>query len=99
MHFLHLAVNFKNFWDLAAYKPTQEQIEAILNGANDWLRYAPNCWLIYTSQTADAWYQHLAKLPGMADNTYFISEVNLQNRAGWLKPTSWEWIHKNRNIS
>jgi hypothetical protein len=71
-------------------------IEKELNRAADWLRYLPNSWLIYTSQPAKIWYERLSKIPGMKDGVLFICEVNLENRAGWLKKTAWDWISKAR---
>jgi hypothetical protein len=90
--FLHLGVSF------AATDGAAERvaIEQVLDKARDWFRYAPNCWLIYTSRSAKSWQDDILKLPGMKSHTLFICEVNIQNRSGWLYPSTWEWIDKSR---
>jgi hypothetical protein len=65
----------------------------------DWLRYAPNCWLVYTTGSPEKWYQRIKKaLPEPKDSHQFlICEVNLGERQGWLMPWIWEWIQKDRS--
>jgi len=87
--FLHLTV-FPNSSDY------QESIEKELNRATDWIRYSPNCWLIYTSRTAQSWYKSLSAIPGIKDANLMLYEVNLSNRAGWIKRSVWDWITKER---
>jgi hypothetical protein len=88
--FLHLAVS--------PIDPGQQAlIEEQLNRAGDWLRYLPNCWLIYTSRPAKVWYSRLSSIEGLKNSSnFFICEVDLHNRGGWLKKTVWEWINKDR---
>ena len=90
--FLHLGVRFEG-----SQGPERASIETVLNGAKDWFRYAPNCWIIYTSRDADTWYDKLRSVPGMESHTsFFICELNTDNRAGYLKTSFWEWIDKAR---
>lgn len=89
----------KTFLNLAVNPVTPENralIEKELNKAADWLRYVPNCWLIYTVQPAKVWYDRLSEIPGMKDGNLFICEVNLKNRAGWIKSSVWDRIRKGR---
>lgn len=91
--FLHLGINFKT------KTPTTEtlsEIEAILNKAKDWYRYAPNCWLIYTSHDAKTWHQRLRNISWITDQSYLICSVDLENRSGWLPKNTWEWVNQAR---
>ena len=89
--FLHLGINFSVGTSL-----DKAAIETKLNKAKDWLRYAPNCWIIYTGQPANIWYKRLKELPELEDKTFFVCEINLDNRAGWLQKSAWEWLKKQR---
>lgn len=91
--FLHLAVNFEGT-DGAAERAV---IEQALNKAKDWLRYGPDCWLIYTSRSPKSWSEDLMGLAGMKQHTFFICEVNIKNRSGWLQRSAWDWINKTRD--
>ena len=87
--FLHLAVN-------PTSPELRESVEEKLNKAADWLRYNPNCWLIYTSQPAKVWYERLSEISDIKDGSLFICEINIRNRAGWLKTSLWDWIKQER---
>jgi len=95
--FLHLGVRRHD-----SDAPDRKAIEAVLNKAKDWIRYAPNCWIIYTGRDAKTWSDRLRKIPGMEGSTNFlICEVLLvpsDKRAGWLTDSMWEWINKVRPL-
>jgi len=95
MRFLHLGVRFED-----SSAPNREAIEAVLNKAKDWFRYASNCWIIYTTKDAQTWSDRLRKVPGMEGHTSFlICEMSLgrkEKRAGWLPKEAWDWIDKDR---
>ena len=93
--FLHLAVRFED-----SQAPDRDAIEAVLNRAKDWYRYTPDCWLIFTSKNAEDWYERLEKIPGIKTHaSFFICELNLKNRAGWVKREVWDWIARNRKLN
>ena len=87
--FLHLAIN-------PVDSDYQDLVEEALNRATDWIRYLPNCYLIYTGQPAKVWYQRLCDIDTTKDRNFFICEVDLTNRAGWMKTSAWKWINKDR---
>ena len=88
--FLHLSVN-------PIDQTGRKLIEKKLDKAADWLRYLPNCWLIYTAQPARVWYERLSEVTEEIEGcNLFIAEVNLRNRAGWIKTSAWDWINKKR---
>jgi len=96
MHFLHLGVRFEG-----SDAPDRKAIEKVLNKARDWVRYAPNCWLIYTGQDAKTWGERLRDIPEMKDSTAFLiceTPVNeWGKRDGWLPDSVWEWIKRTRS--
>ena len=93
-HFLHLGINFK----AGGESPERlEEVEQVLNGARDWFRYTPNCWLIYTSMEPTTWHERLRKINWMPSQSYLICAVDLKRKSGWLPPTAWEWINRERD--
>lgn len=91
--FLHLGVNFKD------KSPTSEvlsEIEAVLDSGKDWYRYAPNCWIVYTNQTAKTWHDRLKEIPWMSKQSYLVIEINVDERSGWLPRDTWDWLKKDR---
>jgi hypothetical protein len=86
-----LLVTF-NFKDRA---PPTEELTEVFNKAVDWVTYAPNCWLLWTTTDEKTWYQRLKRVIHEKDNI-FVVEINLKNRAGWLPKSVWEWINKER---
>jgi hypothetical protein len=92
MAFLHLGVRFGN-----SETPTKKDIENVLNKAKDWFRYAPNCWLIYTNRDAETWGKRIQEIQGMEENTsFFLCELRIDKRYGWLSDSAWKWIKKDR---
>jgi hypothetical protein len=83
--FLHIGFNFRS-------GPTKvAELEPLFNKATSWYRYAPNCWILWTTGTPESWYNFLA--PHITQNDYmFIVELNMQNYKGWLPKNAWDWI-------
>lgn len=73
-----------------------EQLKTALDKALDWVTYAPNCFIVYTSSDVDRWFQRLRKVVHENDSI-LIMEVVLENRAGWLPKDVWAWMHKDRS--
>ena len=86
--FLHIGFNFKG-------EPKMDELVPTFNQAGDWLRYAPNCWIVWTSRDTQVWYRRLKPLLGEADNM-LICKLDITERQGWLPQSTWEWINKNR---
>jgi hypothetical protein len=87
--FLHVGFNFEE-----RPAPTKS-IQKVLNKAFDWVRYAPNCYIVYTSRDPQHWYGLLREVIDEDDNI-FVVELNIENRQGWLPKSVWEWIKKPR---
>lgn len=85
--FLHIGFNFGT-------RPTKSApLKEIFDTAIDWYRYAPNCWVIYTSRSVDKWYE-LLKPKIHKDDAMFICELTIENRQGWMEDDFWKWILK-----
>jgi hypothetical protein len=89
--FLHVGFSFRGGRSV----PT-DSIQTVLNKALDWVRYAPNCYILYTTTDVETWYVLLRKVIHEKDHI-FIVELNIENREGWLPKSVWEWIRKDRS--
>ena len=90
-HFLHVAMNFRSG------TPKMKELEPIFDGAIDWLRYAPNCWIVWTSRNPIEWHAKLHPHLG-PDDTMLIVEINMANRYGWLGENLWAWMSRDRRM-
>jgi hypothetical protein len=87
--FLHVAFNFRSGKDKVA------EMEPVFNKALDWYRYAFNCWILWSNSTPQQWHERIK--PAVADDdTYFICEIDVNNRSGWLPQGAWDWLRKER---
>ena len=85
--FIHIGFN--------ANEPRFEIWEDVFDKATDWLRYAPNCWILCTGQSPKKWLNHIK--PHLKEGErVFVCELNISNRQGWLSKSTWEWIRKTR---
>ena len=80
--FLHIAFNWES-------KPKIGELKPAFNKAHDWARYAPNCWIVWTSASPEAWYERLKPYLDGKDHV-FISELNTRNSQGWLPKWIWD---------
>ena len=87
---LHVGFNFNSAQTHA--------LEQVFNQAPDWLRYAPNCWIIVTDESPEVWCDRIKPHLGKSDNV-FVCELTLTNRQGWLPEASWEWIRKYQSLA
>ncbi len=71
-------------------------VQEILNDAADWLRYAPNCWLVYTYLDAAYWQKRLSGIKELRAKGFLICEANIEHRSGYLTKEIWEWFTKSR---
>jgi hypothetical protein len=85
-HFLHVALTFKD-------APKPDELQPVFDKASDWIRYAPNCWLLWTARSAEQWFELLKPHLGPKDQM-FICRLDMRDRQGWLARSVWEWIDK-----
>jgi hypothetical protein len=70
-----------------------DELEPIFDKALDWIRYAPNCWIVHTSATPQKWLARLKPILAPSDHVLIV-EINLANRSGWLPRSLWDWIRE-----
>lgn len=87
--FLHIAFNWSGDPKIAEIKP-------MFDKALDWTRYAPNCWIVWTSSDPARWYARLKPFLGTNDHM-FICALDMTSRRGWLPKSTWKWITKKRD--
>jgi hypothetical protein len=89
-------INVAFFWKNT---PKSKELEPLFNTAMDWYRYAPNCWLLWTTNGPEVWFPYLKKYLGEGDDV-FIAELNLthvpETYTGWYQQSFWNWIKKHR---
>ena len=87
-HYLHISFKWSRPHD-------PKTLESMFNNALDWVRYAPNCWIVWTSNDAAAWYERVRHHMIKADNV-FICKLDLSENNGWLPKFVWDWLNKKR---
>jgi hypothetical protein len=94
-HFLHIA-----FHAIAGNEGLglSLKLQPIIETADDWTRYSFNCWIVWTSETPDQWYEKLRTVPEMATVSFLILKVDLSpaSRSGQCVPWMWDWFSKPR---
>lgn len=82
---LHITLHFR------ARAPKPETLEAVFDDAEDWIQYAPGCWLLWTSRTAESWYKRLESTFGDKDYA-LIFRIELEEYSGLLPKFAWDWL-------
>jgi hypothetical protein len=77
------------------YGKEDELREVFDANATDWLRYAPNCWIVYTDLSVDAWADKMK--PHLGEKALlFVCKLDLSERQGLFHKWAWEWLDKER---
>jgi hypothetical protein len=76
-----------------AKPPAKDALPAVLNQAPDWVEYAPNRWLLWTSASAKAWYARFRQVAGK-DDGILIFAADFGEYEGYLSSLVWEWLRK-----
>jgi hypothetical protein len=82
--FLHIGFSF-------VAEPELQGLEETFDRALDWYRYAPNCWVVWTSSSPERWYSRVKKHLKEGDRV-FICKVNINERSGWMPGKFWNFI-------
>lgn len=84
MHILHVGFNID---------PDQKKIKEVFDGAESWLNYAPNCWLLWTDKSASDWNARLERAIEANKRHFFICRLDTSDRQGWLPKDAWNWLN------
>lgn len=90
--FLHVGLTYPN----ASPQVVAEIQKTIDSEAFDWMRYAIQCWLIWSSSDAETICRKILRVPGMEGATVFICAIDVNDGFGFLPAWAWEWIRRDR---
>lgn len=65
----------------------------MIDGATDWVRYSPDCWLLLTSDSPADWYRRLKPFVGESDELLVIP-VKFDTWLGYLDQSVVSWIER-----
>lgn len=65
--------------------------------ADDWMRYAPNCWIVWTDRPPTDFYYAIHPRLKPKDSMLIVG-LNMDERSGWLPRWIWDWIDKKREL-
>lgn len=73
--------------------------EQIHTKSLDWMRYAPNCYIIWSTSPSAELAGAILGVAGMSNGNFLIVDVNLLqgDGFGWLPGWAWDWIKKDRS--
>jgi hypothetical protein len=77
--------------------PKTTELEPFFNQATDWYRYAPNCWLVWTTGTAHTWYPYLKAQISPSDYLFIVEVTGLWR--GWIPQGAVDWLKKYGAVS
>lgn len=63
--------------------------------APDWLRFAPNCWILWTPEPTITWGDRLNRTIG-EENSVLVFELDMSKFYGWVRPIPKEWLERKR---
>ena len=77
------------------------QLDAVLASQSlDWLRYAWNCYILWTSSDLQTIVRKLRGIPGTQHHSVFASEMHIDTMpnqaAAFFPPWIWDWLTKDR---
>ena len=70
-----------------------DRIVKQLNRARNWISIPPYTWILYSTASADQWYQRFKKFV-QPEGNLFICELDVTpgHRAGWMGKKFWNWL-------
>ncbi|SRR5216684_61383 len=90
--FLHLGFTFPDGL------PKTAELEPVMNFlSEDWIRYSPYCWIVWSSRPASDYLYAVKPLLGPRD-TVLIVGLKMEDRNGWEPQSVWEWIDRKRQL-
>ena len=75
--------------------PKTAELKPVFSKAVDWVRYAPNCWILYTTSSARVWKERVKPHLGDEDSVLIV-KLDPSERNGLLPRWVWDWFKKPR---
>lgn len=94
-HYLHISIAT---FDHVLEPVMNNKVQQAVNAADDWLRYASNCWIIWTKESPEQWYQKLSAIEELKSASMYVIKVDISrvNSAGQFPQWIWDWLNKDR---
>ncbi len=90
--FLHISFTFNEG------VPKARELEPLFNAlAPDWMRYSPNCWIVWTARPASDFLYAIKPMIGASDSILIVA-LDLSERNGWQPQWVWEWMDRKREL-
>lgn len=90
--FLHVTVKWGG-------TPNTKEIQKVIDTSLDWAKYAPNCWVLWSTREVREWLGYIK--PHLSSNdSVFVFEINLsepgRTYAGLWDKWFWDWVQRKR---
>ncbi len=69
-----------------------DQVEAILNQEQDWIRFDEMTWLVRSRRFAQD--LHLRLAPLVQNGRHLVMQVDKRNTQGGMTQPFWDWVNK-----
>jgi hypothetical protein len=79
-----------HFYIIRKQGAKREDVEAILNQADDWLRYYDNSYIVQTTIPLATWKERLEPVFKPAGHL-FMCKFDKANYQGWMPKKFWDW--------
>lgn len=90
--FIHISFTFNEG------VPKVQELEPLFNAlAPDWIRYSPNCWIVWTARPASDFFYSIKPMIGATD-AFLIAKLDVSERNGWQPQWIWDWMDKKRTL-
>jgi hypothetical protein len=88
--FLHITLKFADGGSHVS------ELKPVFNKSIEWFRYTPTSWIVWTSSSAEKWYERLR--PHISDeDTMLVARIDTTEIQGWVSKSLWDWLNKDRN--
>ncbi len=74
---------------------TYEQVKEKMDLSNDWYRFRPDLWIVYTTSDEEKWFSRLSPLVKKTGNL-FICKLDINSRQGWMDEDFWSWMRREK---
>jgi tRNA (Thr-GGU) A37 N-methylase len=75
--------------------PKIVEVKPEFDKALDWIRIAPNVWIVWSTSSPNEWYTRLKPYLGPKDHLYIFG-IDNRVRQGWAQKLVWDWLDKKR---
>lgn len=89
MRFVHVGFAFPGVPKVLDLQPHVESV------CQDWIRYSPLCWILWTNQPTATIYNSLARGMDTGDHV-LISALVAEDLFGRMSPWVWDWMNSKR---